>query len=372
MAPAPLAAQTGLPPAGAVSGVTGTADVPWRLQLTASGTWYENAYFALGQPTESWSTTGLVSLSRSSGFRRGSLSFAGYGGVIYYPDIDSLNQPTYGGRLGLVWEPGRRTQVRVTQAYDRSNTRLFPELDAEGLPLPSSEFEVATAGLGLTQGLSRRWLLDVGVGYAWRQYDDDRLVGGEQLVGIVQVARQLGKSTSAYLSYGYGSAWFESEERRVHQALVGVQRRPPRGVGYEIAGGAGYLESTGKVYPSGVAGIRAAGRRTSLAVRYSRTFGQAFGYGRETIADVVSATAGWTPHRKLTLSAGYTFGYRRDPTETSDDIRSHVASAGFAWTIAKDLGFDARYSWETNDTEGFSTVEGGRVMASLSYGVGWR
>jgi len=61
--------------------------------------------------------------------------------------------------------------------------------------------------------------------------------------------------------------------------------------------------------------MTASGRRTSLSLRYSRDFGQAFGYGRETIADVVSATVAWTPHRRLRFDAGYSIAYRRDPTE---------------------------------------------------------
>jgi hypothetical protein len=114
------------------------------------------------------------------------------------------------------------------------------------------------------------------------------------------------------------------------------------------------------------------GRRTALSLRYRRDFGQAFGYGRETIADLVSATASWRPVRPLGFDAGYTFGYRRDPAETDYRIRSHVASTGFSWEITKDLGFSAHYYWERNETEGLTAVEGGWVAASLSYGVSWR
>jgi len=133
-----------------------------------------------------------------------------------------------------------------------------------------------------------------------------------------------------------------------------------------------YLESVGQFYPAGHAGFTAAGRRTSFAVRYARDFGLAFGYGRQMIADLASATFGYTPARPLSLTAGYSFGYRRDPRDTSYTVRSHVASTGFNWGITRELGFAAYYYWEQNETEGFAAVKGSRVTASISYGVSWR
>jgi hypothetical protein len=119
-------------------------------------------------------------------------------------------------------------------------------------------------------------------------------------------------------------------------------------------------------------GFKVAGRRTSFALRYDRDFGMAFGYGRQTIGDVASATLDFSAARRLSLTAAYHFGYRRDPAEIDYTIRSHVASTGFSWGITKDLGLAAHYYWERNETEGFTKVDGSRVTASLSYGVSWR
>ena len=157
----------------------------------------------------------------------------------------------------------------------------------------------------------------------------------------------------------------------MHQALLGGQKKQEH-VSWDVAGGVAYVESVGNYYPAGHAGMSVSGRRTSLSLRYSRDFGQAFGYGRETIADLASVTASWTPVRALSFDAGGYFGYRRDPADDGYTIRSYVASTGFSWEITKDLGFGAHYYWERNDTEGFEPTYGSRVMASLSYGVSWR
>ena len=157
----------------------------------------------------------------------------------------------------------------------------------------------------------------------------------------------------------------------MHQALLGGRKQQEH-VSWDVAGGVAYVESVGNWYPAGHAGMSVSGRRTSLSLRYSRDFGQAFGYGRETIADLASVTATWTPVRPLSFDAGGHFGYRRDPADDGYRIRSYVASTGFSWGIAKDLGFGAHYYWERNDTEGFEPTDGSRVTASLSYGVSWR
>ena len=354
-----------------VSAVASTPAPRWRFQVSANGSWYENAPFLVADDPAAWSTHGQASLGLQQGFRRGSFSMTGYGGAVYYPEIDSFNQATYGGSLGLNWAPSQRTQFRIGQTYDRSNTRQLRSLDPEALPLPTSGLDSASTSVGLTQGLSQRWQLGLGGAFTWRQYDNDALVGGEQLYGSAQLARQLGKHSAAYLGYGYGSSWYSGIQTRAQQALVGG-RHQEQHVGFELAGGVAYLESVGQFYPAGNAGLTVAGRRTSFALRYSRDFGLAFGYGRQMIGDIASATLGYTPARRLSLTAGYYFGYRRDPAQDDYSIRSHVASTGFSWGITRDLGFAAHYLWEHNETEGFTAVNGSRVTASLSYGVSWR
>jgi hypothetical protein len=367
LAPVSALAQPAPDSATAVS----TVAPRWRFQVSADGAWYENALFAGVSEAAAWSTSGRASLALEQGFRRGAFSMSGYGGSVYYPEIDGLNQANYGGRLGLSWAPSTRTQVRIGQGYDRSNTRQLRSLDLEGLPVPTSGIDNATSNVSLTQGLSRRWQLGLDGTYTWRRYDNPALVGGEQLAGSVQLARNVSKSSSVYLGYDYAASWFGVDRTRSHQALLGARTQQEH-VSWDMGGGVAYIESVGRFYPAGHAGMAVSGRRTSLSLRYRRDFGQAFGYGRETIADLVSATASWRPVRPLGFDAGYTFGYRRDPAETDYRIRSHVASTGFGWDITKDLGFSAHYYWERNETEGLTAVEGGWVAASLSYGVSWR
>ncbi len=141
-----------------------------------------------------------------------------------------------------------------------------------------------------------------------------------------------------------------------------------------MAGGVGYVEAVQKMYPSGRAAIAAIGRKASIEARYERSFGQAFGYGRATIADIFRGIATWTPVRKLTVSADYNFGYRRSPGEEgTNTITSWIASGGFGWDVGGGVGFAARYSKEHNDTYTANVpVNGNKVSAALSYGVNWR
>lgn len=381
--PAPARAQ-------AAAGLDTTTPSTWRLQLNADGSWYENPYFdTADEGASAWSTSGYATLSRTQRFRTGSFALSAFGGVLYYPEIEDFTQPTYGGSFDLDWAPSRRTQFSLRQSYSRSNTRSFsdpqgqqapgslpdapPEfLPQQDLPLPTSDYESFDTSLGWRQQLSQSWHFGLNGSFSWRRYTDERLTGGEQVNGSAEFGHTLGKTSSIYLAYGYGASWFDEGVTRSHQGLLGLRKQVDKGVSFQMAGGVGYLESTGSFYPAGNASLTASGRRSSLTLAYGRDFGQAFGYGRQTIADLASASLSWTPARKLSLNAGYYFQYRRDALDETYTIRTHEVRGGFGWEIVRNLSFGGSYSWERNETEGQPVVDGQRVSATLSYGVDWR
>ena len=373
---APALASAQAPAPGQARPAAGAETKPrstWRFELSADGTWYENAYF-LGPVAAdtSWSTNGRATLSHERGFRTGSYKLSGFGGAIYYPEIDDFNQPTYGGAFDLKWNAGRSTLLTLGQSYESSNTRYLSALDAEGLPLPTSGTEYATSRLGLEQRLSKSWQLGIDGKFDVRHFDDALLIDSEQVTAGARLGRQIGRRGLFYLGYVYSSSWFDTGKLRSHQALVGGRRQVERGVGFELAGGVGYVESTEKFYPSGRAGLSATGRRATLALLYERDFGQAYGYGRQMIGDLASAIFTWTPKQRLSVNAGYNFGYRRDPADESYTVVSGIASAGFNWKVGGGVDFGALYAWERNETEGLPVLEGGRATATLKYGVDWR
>lgn len=364
LAPSPLLAQ-------AAAGIKTAPPSVWHFGLSATGDWYENAYFTSLADTQ-WSTTGQATLSHERRFRTGTFSLSGFGGAIYYPQVNDFNQPIYGGSLGLTWSTSQRTKLNLGQSFQRTSTRYLNPVAVEGLPLPTTSVDNATSTLGLVHHLSSRWQLGLDGSFIYYHYDNAQLVGGQELTAQAQLSHHVGPNGSFYAGYGFTSSWIQGRTQRAHEALLGGRKRPERGVGFELAGGAGYVESTGAFYPSGRAGLSATGRHSSLELLYYRDFGQAFGYGRQMIGDIASATLGWTPARRLSFNAGYNFGYRRDPADESYTVVSSIASAGFNWTLGGGVGFAARYGWERNETKGQPVIEGGRASATLSYGVDWR
>ena len=357
----------------------------WHFKLSAGGSWYSNPFFVGAAPGTTWSTTGGASLGHEHIFRSGSFAWSGNAGALYYPEVDGLNQPTYGGGISLVWMPGRRTKIDLRQDYQRSNTRNLLALDSEGLPLPTSGLDSATSQLTFDQRLSRRWEFQLGGSFLYRRYDDPRLIGGDELGAHARLGTLVGRNGLVFVSYQYtasrigtsttqgGTDLPYGSSLRSHQGLFGYQRRAVRGIAFELAGGVGYVESVQKAYPSGRASVAWIGRKASLEARYARSFGQAFGYGRPTVADVFSAVGTWTPVRRLTVSADYNFGYRRNPAEEANTINAWIASAGFGWDVGGGVGFSARYSKERNDTYSVNVpVMGDKVSVALSYGLNWR
>jgi hypothetical protein len=370
-APAPAWAQSRTGLARPTAPRKGTPT--WHFKLSAGGSWYNNPFFVGAAPGTTWSTTGVASLGHEHNFRSGSFSWSGNGGALYYPEVDGLNQPTYGGGIALVWLPGRSTTINMRQDYQRSNTRNLLALDPESLPLPTSGLDNATSLLTIDQKLSRSWEFQVGGSFVYRRYDDPRLIGGDEFGGSARLGTRAGRDGLAFISYQYTSSRIQQSNLRSHQGLVGYQRRPTRGVAYEVAGGIGYVESVQKTYPAGRAAIAWFGRKASIEARYERSFGQAFGYGRPTVADIFSGIATWSPVRRLTATADYNFGYRRNPGVDGATINSWIASAGLGWDVGGGVGFSARYSKERNDTYSANVpVMGDRVSVALSYGVDWR
>jgi hypothetical protein len=354
----------------------------WHFKLVGGGTWYNNPFFVGAVPGTTWSTNGEASLGHEHTFRSGVFTWSGNGGAFYYPEVDGLNQPTYGGAVSLTWAPGRRsTNINLRQDYQRSNTRSLVTLDPEGLPLPTSGLDNATSSLSVDQKLSRSWEFQAGGTYIYRRYDDPRLIGGDDLGASARLGTRAGRTGLAFLAYQYTSSRFVGNTQGnalannvgSHQGLIGYQRRPPRGLVLEVAGGVGYVDSVRKAYPSGRAAIAAVGRKASIEARYYRSFGQAFGYGQTFIADMFSALATWTPVRKLTVSADYNYGYRRSPGDEGNTISSWITSGGFGWDVGGGVGFAARYSREHNESYAANVpVNGDRVLVALSYGVDWR
>ena len=345
----------------------------WRFGVNADATWYENAQFVGGsQAPSAWSTHGTASLGYTRRFSSGAFGIGAQGGALYYPEIDGYSQPTWGSNLSLNLAPSPRTQFHLGQFYTRTNTRQLA-FDPGG---PASADERASTTLtstaGLTHQLSRSWQLGLDGSFGLRHYADSRLVDGEDLSASAQLGRQVGQSSAVYMNYGFMDSWYASTSNRSHQVLLGARRQPARGVGLEAAAGVAYLETAGQLYPAGNASLNAHGRRTSFSLAYRRDFGQAFGYGRQTVGDLGSASLGWTPATKVNFSVGYSYGYRRDAADVEYKIRTQVASGRFTWDITKDLGLTTGYAWEKNVTEGLAAVEGSRVMAALSYGVEWR
>jgi hypothetical protein len=367
-------AQAPLPPAVPPT-PTGTRSTPpslWRFSLGADASWYENAQFVgSANSSSTWSSSGRATLGYSRRFRSGSFNLAGFGGTIYYPEIDSFNQATYGGSLGLNIASSPHTQFTLGQSVARSNTRQIEVVPGD-VPLPTTGLYSASTSLGLTHQLSRSWQLGLNGVFALRRYDEAALVDGEQAGAGVQLGHRVGRWSTLFLRYEFGNSWYASEQSRAHQVLLGTQRHPARGVAIELAAGAAYLEPSQSFYPAGSARLSAGGRHGAFALQYRRDFGQTFGYGRQTIGDTGGASASWLPARSLGFSAGYTYSYRRDAEDPLYKVRAQTASGGVSWGAFRGLSVAARYIWESNQTEGFARVEGSRVAASISYGVEWR
>ena len=241
--------------------------------------------------------------------------------------------------------------------------------------MPTSSVSNAVSSVGLTRELAKRWQLSLNGSYTVRRYDNELLTGGEQLGAGAQISHSIGRETNVYLSYGYGASWFDDGlgqgPQRVASGPPGRPQEDKTGSASSWQEGRHISRTRESVYPAGRAGLTVSGRKASFSAYYSRDFGQAFGYGTQMIGDLAGASVSWLPVRRVTLSARYNFGYRRDPADESYYVRSHIASVGMGWQVGGGVSFGASYSRDRNETQGRRVVEGSRASVSLSYGVNW-
>ena len=241
-------------PAPAASTAAAATAPKWRFQVSADGSWYENPYFVGADEGAAWSTSGRASLALEQSYRRGSVSLSGYGGSIYYPEIDTFNQATYGGNFGLSWAPSTRTQVQVGQTYDRSNTRALRSLDPEGLAAPHDRHRhCGDERPSSRTSFSQSWQIGLDGAFTWRQYDNEALVGGEQLYSSLQLGKNAEQEQHGVpgLRLFLGLVPGHRARRPGCTRPSWARQNRREHVGWQIGGGVAYVESVGQFYPGG-------------------------------------------------------------------------------------------------------------------------
>ncbi len=330
---------------------------------------------------------------------RGDLTFNVDGGRLNYHDLPDLSRWTYGGGVKGLYNFSPRASFAVRERYTVSAQNAAAVLESSGLPVSLVNSRTNAADANLHLGVTRRTNLDLGVRHEKITFDADAslpgtgpLVSGNVLTADARLSRRIGNEDNIGLGYSYAFNLVSGTGADVQTAYLSWSGRLGRRVGAALTGGASRLsplEVTGvpgvppdptappiapiaaKWRPSGSAALTAEFRHGSLGAGYSRTVGQAFGFGVERVADIAALYGDHRFGRNTTMSFNGSFGRTREAS--GSDVNSFdTISAGAALRHLLSRRFELNGGYTYGRIKPADTLiapyRTGRAFLALAYG----
>jgi len=292
----PCAAQT---PSASPSPSTRTRS-RFEFSLRLQGA-YDDNVFRTAAEVDGYIGDASAGLSYSRQSRRSSVQLEGQATAERYREFGELSRIDYAGRGALNLTVFRKTTVNLNQTYASSYTRDIPALANEGLVLPLVVANRGESTLQVGHPLSSRWRVDLDGRYERVDFPSQQLSNGEELTVFPSLQRRFGRFFSAAMGYAFQESRSGGFTDQAHGVLAGVRRRPPKGVGYLLLGGAAYLPETQATIGIGTGELSFNRKKDRAAARYERSIKHAFGLGRQVVSDLFSFSVSRDLARSLSL-----------------------------------------------------------------------
>jgi hypothetical protein len=355
----------------------------WTLGFDVQSHWDSNLRFT-ANPEDIMSERANVTLTHAKRSSRGTmaLSASTFGSV--YHGKSGLNSVNYSGATTGSYDLAPRTKFRSGLLVASTYSPESSFLGGEGLILPLSRaFTVSGTG-GLVQRLGARTSAGVDARYDRVRFTEVEggpvgLPGGETLLLSAFIAPQVSPHDSLNLGYQFQRSDSSGSANGDTQSIsLGWSRLLGRRFSANASGGASHFKLLGNSSANpgwtfrGDAALSARFRRSSLVARYERGIDQAFGFGRDRLADVVTASYGVTASRKVRLSAAGTYGLTRDPVDPLFRFNTQSAEADMSIAVSRRIDLSTGYVFRRNRTDGVPDVIGHAFTVSLGYSREWR
>jgi hypothetical protein len=332
---------------------------------------YDDNVFRTAAEVDGYIGDASAGLAYSRQSRRSSLQLEGQATAERYKEYGELSRIDYAGRGALNLTVFRRTTINLNQTYASSYTRDIPALANEGLVLPLVVANRAESTLQVGHPLSSRWRVDLDGRYERVFFPDQQLSNGEELTVFPSLQRRFGRSFSVAIGYAFQESRSGGLDDQAHGVLGGIRRRPPKGVGYLLLGGAAYLPQTQTTIGIGTGELSFNRKKDRAAARYERGIKHAFGLGRQVISDLFSFSVSRDLARSLTLQGTGTIGINNDPADPDFRFRSDTYTGSLQWAVTAELSANAGFThWRSTLGRGEVTPSN-RGYVSLGYRVGW-
>jgi hypothetical protein len=331
---------------------------PWAVSLRAREAWDANPRFVTSEDEGTLVSVLAAGLARNVRWKHGRLDFGAEAGTQRYRQTTALDQWSYAFNGSGSWRPGRATELRVAAGHASTYSRDDQVLGEAGLLLPQVVVKRTNAELRLSRQLSA---FGSGIVYVRQQrmhFDSTLLTDGNELALGGSVVRRLGAAHSAALSYafqsGSGAGLGGDGKRSEVHSLYGVwnsvlSRRVSGGISLGLISFPSSGAAGRQLTPLAGAALSFADRRDSAAARYTRSASQAFGFGRERIAELIAVSYTRNLGRVVAAQASYGRGLTHDPSDPSFRFTTDSYAVDVRWQVAKTFCAVGGYSFRRRE-----------------------
>jgi hypothetical protein len=326
-------------------------------------------------------TLGITHAKRSG---RGTMALnANTWGSVYHEESE-LNSLNFSGATRGTYAFAPRTRFRGGLSVASTYSPESAILAGEGLILPLSRAFIISSTGGLVQRLGSRTSAGIDARFDRVRFSEteDGLPGppgGELILLSGSLAPQVSPHDSLFLGYEFQRSDTGSSANGDSQSLsLGWSRIIGTRFTANASAGATRFKLLGSrsAEPGWAvrssAGFTARFRRSNLTARYDRGIDQAWGFGRDRLGDIVTASYGVTASRRVRFNLLGTYGLTRDPIDPLFRFITQAAAAQMAIAITRRLELSTAYTFRRNSADGEEDVVGHAVGVSLGYSREWR
>lgn len=349
----------------------------WALSLKLQEGWDSNVRFV--SPAEDTFAGRLATtLSHTKTGPRGRLSLSGSGAGSVYHDSSGLNRFNYSGAASGSHRLSSKGDATASGSYSSTYGHEESRLVDSGLLFPFTVTRTSNAAGGLSYRLSTKSTLSSGASYERVRFDAaSERTGGSTVVVASALTRVLGVNETLALTHSFHHSTDERRRGDTHTAGVRWTKLLRPGLTATASVGASRVDSENKGSPevkaTGSLSISRRFQRSGLTIQYGRAVSQAFGFGRDRVADLFNATYDISAGRRFRLFGSGVYGVSRDPFDPAFELTSQSYSSGLAWSFGRRFSLDAGYSFSRRGEEGISQdVERQTLNLALSYGRSWQ
>jgi hypothetical protein len=280
-------------------------------------------------------------------------------------------QFVFGVGAEVDFRPTERTTLVGSATAGRRYARNIQVLADTGILLPLTPVDAGSYAGRIQIRTSQRTTFETGVRYDTMDFADQALVDGDQLIADVEVERRMGTNHTLSAAYRYRRSLWQTGSTDTHGGLAGWRGDFNPWLSGSFFAGVAYLTDAvnRSVEPLADVQLVASSSRSQVGVRYGRTTDQAFGLGRDRVADIVSLDASRTVTRTVTASAGGTWSWSSDPLDETFNFSTVRYEADLRWVFARGFALEGGYlySRNTGGLAGADTVDSHQISLGVRY-----